>query len=76
MYVFGSKRGGLRSRRGGKWMSGLRLALDFTYPVGTLGVLDVCLGCGGVGGGGDVCCSVLLGTLVGVFVFVLCGPSC
>ena len=27
------------------------LGLGFTNPVGTWGVLDVCLGCGGVGGG-------------------------
>ena len=26
--------------------------------------------------GDDVCCSVVFGTLVGVFVLVLCGPSC
>ena len=26
--------------------------------------------------GDDVCCSVVLGTLVGVFSDVLCGPSC
>ena len=34
----------------GEWMRGL--GLDFTNPVGTGGVLDVCLcfGCGGVGG--------------------------
>ena len=37
-------------RRGGEWMRGLGLC--FTNPVGTGGVLDVCLclGCGGVGG--------------------------
>ena len=36
---------------GGEWLRGL--GLDFTNPVGTGGVLDVCLcfGCGGVGGG-------------------------
>ena len=37
----------------GKWMKGL--CLDFTNPVGTGGVLNVCLcclGCGGVGGVG------------------------
>ena len=35
---------------GGEWMRGLGLC--FTNPVGTGGVLDVCLcfGCGGVGG--------------------------
>ena len=34
---------------GGEWMRGL--GLGFTNPVGTRGVLDVCLwfGCGGVG---------------------------
>ena len=47
MYVFGSGRCGLR---GGEWMRGL--GLGFTNPVGTGGVLDVCLcfGSGGVGG--------------------------
>ena len=30
-----------------EWMRGL--GLGFTNPVGTGGVLDVCLGCGGVG---------------------------
>ena len=41
-YVYGSGRLG--------WMRGL--GLDFTNPVGTRGVLDLCLcfGCGGVGG--------------------------
>ena len=49
MYVFGS---GRRGWRGGEWMR--RLGLDFTNPVGTGGVLDVCLCfvCGGVGGVG------------------------
>ena len=34
---------------GGEWMR--ELGLDFTNPVGTEGVLDLCLcfGCGGVG---------------------------
>ena len=38
--------------KGGEWMRGL--GLDCTYPVGTGGVLDVCLcfGCGDVGGVG------------------------
>ena len=47
MYVFGS---GRRGWRGGEWMRGL--GLGFTNPVGTGGVLDVCLcfGCSGVGG--------------------------
>ena len=47
MYVFGSER---RVMRGGEWMRGL--GLGFTNPVGTGGVLDVCLylGCSGVGG--------------------------
>ena len=31
----------------GEWMRGL--GLGFTNPVLTWGVLDVCLGCGGVG---------------------------
>ena len=38
MYVFGS---GWRMREGGEWMR--RLGLVFTNPVGTRGVLDVCL---------------------------------
>ena len=40
---------------GGKWMR--ELGLSFTNPVGTGGVLDVCLcfGCGGVGGVGGWC---------------------
>ena len=47
MYVFGS---GRRGWRGGERMRGL--GLGFTNPVGTGGVLDVCLffGWGGVGG--------------------------
>ena len=42
-------RGGVGGE-GGEWMRGL--GLDFTNPVGTGVVLDVCLwfGCGGVGG--------------------------
>ena len=38
----------------GEWMRGLGLGLCFTSPLGTGGVLDVCLcfGCGGVGGVG------------------------
>ena len=46
MYVFGS---GWRRRRGGKSMRGL--GFGFTNPVGTGGVLNVCLclGCSGVG---------------------------
>ena len=46
MYVFGS--GGV----GGEWMR--ELGLGFTNPVGTGGVLDMCLcfGCSGVGGVG------------------------
>ena len=38
-----------RGSVGGEWIRGL----GFTNPVGTGGVLDVCLclGCGGVGGG-------------------------
>ena len=38
MYVFGS---GQHGWRGGEWMR--RLGLCFTNPVGTGGVLDVCL---------------------------------
>ena len=33
---------------GGEWMRGL--VLGFTNPVGTGGVLDVCVCCGGAGG--------------------------
>ena len=49
MYVFGS--GGVGGERG-EWMR--ELGLGFTNPVGTGGVLDMCLcfGCGGVGGVG------------------------
>ena len=49
MYVLGSGRRGWRE---GDWMRGLGLA--FTNPVGTGGVLDVCVcfGCGSVGGVG------------------------
>ena len=44
-------RGGV-SGEGGEWMR--ELGLGFTNPVGTGGVLDMCLcfGCGGVGGAG------------------------
>ena len=45
MYVFGS--GGVRGD-GGEWIRGLGLGI--TNPVRILGVLDVCLGCGGMGG--------------------------
>ena len=40
-------------RGGGEWMR--ELGLGFTNPVGTGGVLDMCLcfGCGGVGGVGE-----------------------
>ena len=46
MYVFGS---GRRGWKGGEWMR--ELGLGLTNPVGTGGVLDMCLcfGCGGVG---------------------------
>ena len=49
MYVFGSGRCGWRE---GEWMR--ELSLGFTNPVGTGGVLDMCLcfGCDGVGGVG------------------------
>ena len=49
MYVFGSGRCGWK---GGEWMR--ELGLGFSNPVGTGGVLDMCLcfGCGGVGGWG------------------------
>ena len=44
-------RGGVGGE-GGKWMR--ELGLGFTNPVGTGGVLDMCLcfGCSGVGGSG------------------------
>ena len=40
---------------GGEWMR--ELGLGFTNPLGTGGVLDMCLcfGCGGVGGVGGEC---------------------
>ena len=47
MYVFGS---GRRGWRGGEWMR--ELGLGFINHVGTGGVLDLCFGCGGVGGVG------------------------
>ena len=49
MYVFSSGRCGCR---GGEWIR--ELGLGCTNPVGTGGVLDMCLcfGCGGVGGVG------------------------
>ena len=49
MYVFGL---GRRGWRRGEWMRGLGFGV--TKPVGTGGLLDVCLcfGCGGVGGVG------------------------
>ena len=49
LYMFGSGRCGWR---GGELMRGF--GLGFTNPVGTVGVLDVCLclDCGGVGGVG------------------------
>ena len=40
-------RGGV-GREVGEWMRGF--GLGFTNPVGTGGVLDVCFGCGDVGG--------------------------
>ena len=49
MCVLGSGRYGWR---GGEWMR--ELGLSFTNPVGTGGVLDVCL-CFGFGGMGGVC---------------------
>ena len=58
MYVFGSGWGGARYE---VW--GLRgFGMGFTNPVGTWGVLDVCLclGCGGVGGVGGAWVSGLI----------------
>ena len=48
MYVFGS---GPCGWRGGEWMT--ELGLGFTNPLGTWGVLGMCLcfGCGGCGCG-------------------------
>ena len=45
--MFGSGRCWWRGG-GGEWMRGL--GLDFTNTVVKWGVLDVCFGCGGVGG--------------------------
>ena len=58
MYVFGSGLCGWRGA-GGEWMRGL--GLGFTNPMGTGGVLDVCMcfGCGGVGGVGGEWVGVL-----------------
>ena len=49
MYVFGSGRSGWREGEGMR-----ELGLGFTNPLGTRGVLDICLsfGCGRVGGVG------------------------
>ena len=47
MYVFDSEQ---RGWRGGEWVRGF--GLGFPNPVGTGGLLDVCLGCGGVYGEG------------------------
>ena len=73
MYVFGL---GRRGRRGGEWMRGL--GLGFTNPVGTGGVLDVCLclNCGCVDGewvgslnqGLDGWCYVRMSCESGLFV--------
>ena len=46
MYVFGSGQG--VGGEGAEWMR--ELGLGFTNPLGTGGVLDMCFGCGGVGG--------------------------
>ena len=50
------------------------LGLDFTSPVGTGGVLDVCLcfGCGGVGGVGGECVGPWTRVLRGGVVLFLC----
>ena len=68
MDVFGSGRCGWR---GGEWMR--ELGLGFTNPVGTVGVLDMCLcfGCGGVGGEW-----VGAWTMVGSGGVVLCCVRC
>ena len=59
MYVFG-----LRGWGGDELMR--RFCLDFTNPVGIVGVLDVCLcfGCGGVGGVGWDWVGVWMGGVV------------
>ena len=44
MYVFCS------GWREGEWLRGFRLGLGFANPVEAGGVLDVCFGCGGLGG--------------------------
>ena len=75
MYVFAS---GWRRKRGGEWMRGLDLG--FTNPVGTRGVLVVCLCLGcvwcrwgvgrglGPGSGGVVWCYACVSCESGFFV--------
>ena len=58
--------------RGGEWMRGL--GLDFTNPVETGGVFDVCLcfGCGGVGGVGGEWVGAWTRVWMGGVVLCLC----
>ena len=58
--------------RGGEWMR--ELGLGFTNPLGTGGVLDMCLcfGCGGVGGVGGEWVGAWTGVGSGGVVLCLC----
>ena len=70
---FGS---GRRGWRAGEWMRGA--SLGFTNPLGTEGVLDVCLcfGCGGVGGVGMEWVGVWTRVWTGwCYVCVSCGSG-
>ena len=69
MYVFGS---GRCVWRGCEWMR--ELGLGFINPVGTGGVLDMCLcfGCGGVGGVGGEWLGPRSGAVVWCYVCVRC----
>ena len=71
VYVFGSARVGVEGG-GGEWMT--ELGLGFTNPVGTGGVMDVCLcfGCGGVGGVGGEWVGAWTSVGIGGVVLCLC----